>query len=98
NRALGFPREWRPMEVRSATDDQMVFTPEGAWHFIADKLEEGHSLEEVVLNNPKGKHAYVMKIHISADVPHVYVKLQLENGKAIARSFHYSDKNKEQNA
>ena len=32
-----------------------------------------------------------MKIDVGADVPSLYVKLELRAGKIIGRSFHYSE-------
>ena len=67
------------------------FTDAAAWELIADKLEEGHPVEEVSLRKPLGRKGYVMKIHLGGDDPPVYVKLQLGSGKVIGRSFHYSE-------
>jgi hypothetical protein len=69
----------------------MPFTDVGAWHFIADLLERGEPLEEVVLHHPPGAQAYVMRLDLGAALPRLYIKVQLSRGKIIGRSFHYSD-------
>lgn len=88
SRVLGFPRDWKPNEVVNPDDDQ-VFSPAGAWMFIARKLEEGHPYEIVLLKEPPGKKGYVMKIAMGTDKPNLYVKLQLGSGQVVGRSFHY---------
>ncbi|GMV10657.1 MAG: hypothetical protein AMXMBFR55_23910 [Gemmatimonadota bacterium] len=74
----------------------MSFSPVGAWHFIADCLEDlTHPLEEIVLEKPPGARGFVLKIPLpSGDV--LYVKLELSNGKVIGRSFHLSDHKRQQ--
>lgn len=83
------PTDWRPTQVVSA-ESQLPFTPSGAWQLIADKLEEGHPIEEIVLKNPSGKTAFVMKIEAKPGRK-IYIKLQFGNGCVIGRSFHYSE-------
>ncbi len=85
------PTEWRPTEVISP-ESKMPFTPGGAWHLIADKLEEGHPVEEVELRNPSGKTGYVLKIDADQGQK-IYIKLHFGNGCVIGRSFHYSQIN-----
>ena len=68
-----------------------VFTERGAWHFIADVLENGHPVDAVVLENPQGKTGYVMLVDIGPDVPKLYIKFQFGSGTIIGRSFHYSE-------
>ena len=61
SRALGWPRDWRPGSVVNPRDeDQQVFTEPGAWEFIAELLESGHPIEEIELEHPAGKRAYVL--------------------------------------
>jgi len=55
---------------------------------VADLLEVGCSLEEVELESPPGKLAYV--IQTTLNDRQLYVKLELGSGTVIARSFHYS--------
>ena len=68
------------------------FTHEGAWEFIADKLEAGHAVDVVELRKPQGAKGYVMNFRLGPDDPLLYVKLQLGSGTVIGRSFHYSDR------
>ena len=58
---------------------------------IATRLENGEEVEVIELNQPKGAKGYVMLIDLGSDVPDLYVKLQLGNGKIFGRSFHYSE-------
>ena len=91
-RVLGFPRDWSATRVKNPENDGYCFTDAGAWEFIADKLETKHKFEEIVLDNPKGALAIVMKIQLTTSEPLLYVKIQLGVGNmAIGRSFHYSD-------
>ena len=83
------PSDWRPSQVREPSTD-MPYTEVGAWHLIADLLDRGHPLEEIVLCKPPGKRAYVMHVELEPGQPRLYIKLQLGNGKVIGRSFHYS--------
>lgn len=87
-RILGWPRDWRPTQVRDL-ESGMPFTPEGAWEHIADLLDTGVEIETKILDAPEeGKTAYVIT------VPHgdrtLYIKMQLGSGYVIGRSFHYS--------
>lgn len=91
-RSLGFPREWTPEKVKNPEMDGYCFTEVGAWEFVADKLTAGHEFEVMILDNPNGALAIVMKIQLSASDPSLYVKIQLGAGnKALGRSFHYSN-------
>ena len=88
------PTDWRPTEVRdprASESPHQTFTKDGAWEFIASKLEEGHKVEKVQLQQPPGKTGYVMKIELAPDLPTLYVKLELGSGKIWGRSFHYSE-------
>jgi hypothetical protein len=84
------PTDWRPTQVTNPTG-VLPFTPKTVWHFIQDKLAEGHPIEKVQLNNPAGKTGYVMKISTGKGTPEIYIKLQLGSGYIIGRSFHYSE-------
>ncbi len=86
----GMPSDWRPTQTRNPETCD-CFTPNGAWHFIADLLEGGHPFEEITLRNPPGKRAYVIHVNLGQDLPPLYVKLQLGAGKVIGRSFHYAE-------
>ena len=87
------PTDWRPGQVRNPHGilDE-YFTEAGAWDFIATRLDEGHRVEIVELRKPPGAKGYVMKIDIEPGQPQLYVKLQLQSGKIIGRSFHYSNR------
>ena len=85
------PTEWNPTEVRNP--DGILdthFTDSSAWELIASRLEADEPVEVVELRRPPRRTGYVMKLHIEADAPLVYVKLQLGSGMIIGRSFHYS--------
>lgn len=84
------PNDWRPTQVTNPLSG-MPFTPNGAWQFIEEKLEEGHPFEEVALNKPPGKKGYVMKIDLGTNQRMLYVKLQIGSMRVIGRSFHYSE-------
>ncbi len=82
------PVDWRPQTVMNPVDGQ-PFTPEGAWLFIAQLLEnESQPLECIDLEHPPGKKAYVMLV--PTDGREIYIKFQLGSGRILGRSFHYS--------
>ncbi len=66
------------------------FTDSGAWNLIASRLEDGHAVGVMTLDNPRGKTGYVMKIELEPAAPRLYVKVQLHVGRIFGRSFHYS--------
>lgn len=85
------PTHWVPRQVRNPDGElEGCFTNAGAWEFLATKLEAGHPVEIVELKTPPGAKGYVMKIDMEPGQPQLYVKLQLQSGKIIERSFHYS--------
>jgi len=86
---LGWPRDWRPTEVVNPATGE-PFTDMGAWEFVADLLESGHPLEEVILKEPPGKRAYVMRVDLGPGSPQLYIKVRLGSGAIIGRSFHLS--------
>ena len=87
------PTDWRPEQVRNPKGRlDSYFTDASAWEFIAAQIKDGHPVEIVDLNKPKGAKRYVMKINLEADRPQLYVKLQLGSGKIIGPSFHYSER------
>ena len=89
------PYHWVPGQILNPRDG-MFFTPNGAWHLIQEKLEEGHEITEIELDNPPGKSGFTMLIELETDKPPLYVKLQLGSGCVIGRSFHYSTHPKHQ--
>jgi hypothetical protein len=84
------PCKWWPNTVKTRVPD-MYFTEVGAWQFVAECLESGTPIEEVVLRKPEGRKAYVMKVHVLPEHETLYIKLQLGAGAVIGRSFHYSE-------
>lgn len=82
------PCEWRPMTVINLEDGN-PFTPEAAWEFVAEKLEDQtQEAYWVELKKLPGKRAIAMRI-ASGD-REIYVKVQLGSGTIHGRSFHYS--------
>lgn len=86
------PIDWRPYSVKDPRPERFfaTFTKDSCWEFILEKLEEGHEIEEVNLEKPRGSKGYVMKIDMDTKEPQLYIKLQIGIDKAIGRSFHYS--------
>lgn len=85
------PTDWRAQQVINPNDpDQLPFTPNGAWHFIEEQLEQGRPIEAIRLDVPPGKTGYVMLVPVGPNTPDIYIKLQLGSGQVIGRSFHYS--------
>lgn len=66
-----------------------MFTDPGAWEFVVEHLNGGCAIEPVLLEQPPGKIAYVLKLPGGPGRPLVYVKLQPGSGRVIGRSFHY---------
>ncbi len=85
---------WEPGNVNNPQDRYLggKFTEETAWSLIFEKLRDGHAVETMVLDHPPGATGYVMKIRVDANLPRVYVKLELPKNrrKVLGRSFHYS--------
>jgi hypothetical protein len=82
------PTEWQPHTVKDNFGE--FFTDAGAWEFLADLLDAGHMVEEIVLRLPPGRKAYVVKKRIDSVHPEIYIKVRLGSGTIIGRSFHYS--------
>ncbi len=82
------PIDWRPQNVADP-ETGTAFTRDGAWEFIAAKLEdENQSVRWVELRKPPGKKAFEMIVaHSDGDI---YIKFQLGGGTIKGRSFHYS--------
>lgn len=83
---------WEPGRVRNPESgiDDATFTDSSAWDLIASKLEDGHDVEVITLDHPRGRRGYVMKIELEPGVPRLYVKVQLHGNQIFGRSFHYS--------
>lgn len=87
------PTDWRPGAVPNPEGLLLpYFDDHAAWEFIASKLEGGHDVETIVLDQPPGTTGYVMKIDLNPGRPRLYVKLQLGAGVVIGRSFHESER------
>jgi hypothetical protein len=84
------PTRWHPTDVRNPEDPTTTFTDEGAWLLIADLLDSDHPIKSEPLRLPPGKMGYVLLVEIAADLPKLYIKLQVGSGKVIGRSFHLS--------
>ena len=65
-------------------------------HWCAELLESGNEIQEIELDNPRGKTGYVILASGGAQRPDIYIKLQLGSGAVIGRSFHYSEKGQRQ--
>ncbi len=93
-RHLGWPRDWSPGSIRvpKSLDPCDVFTDDGAWQFIADRLEEGCEIEEITMEEADGagRRGYVLRLTGTVGEPEIYVKLQIGRSVVVGRSFHYS--------
>ncbi len=84
------PTHWDPYGVSDPRELGSTFTDDSAWEFIAELLEKETPVEEILLERPSGKTAYVMKVLLSESLPMLYIKIQCGSGCVIGRSFHYS--------
>lgn len=83
------PSDWSPRSVTDPSSGQ-AFSDDGAWHFIADMLEQGHEVQAVTLRKPVGKIAYVMLIDVPSRSTKIYIKIQPMGDHVRGRSFHPS--------
>lgn len=83
------PCRWEPTTVINP-EVGIPFSDISAWHFVAQLADDGHELEEIVLDQPAGETAYVILTPLQVNVPLLYVKIQLKRGYIFGRSFHYS--------
>jgi hypothetical protein len=83
------PSRWGPTSI---TDPRSgcPFTEDGAWEYIISSLEGGAELEEIILEKPPGRSAYVFFLE-SKFKEKIYVKLQICGDYVRGRSFHYSE-------
>ena len=92
------PCDWCPWRVKQPNTEDLPFSPDAAWEFIADLLEDiaGQAVEEITLENPAGRTAYVMKYSFPEGT--VYIKVHFDKGRQNiqGRSFHYSDQGTKQ--
>lgn len=82
------PCVFNPEQVEN--ESGFAFSPEGAWQFIANKIEDGEPLEEKRLDIPPGEIAYVMQVDLKNGNARIYIKVQLLGNGILCRSFHYS--------
>ena len=87
----------RPTEVLNP-ECNIPFTDISAWHFVADRLEEGCAVAIVILRKPPDKIGYEMRLPGSLGQPQIYVKVRLHGNRIIGRSFHNSTREAGQNA
>lgn len=88
-RSRKMPCRWQPTTVTNP-EIGIPFNDITAWHYIAKLAEDGCKLEEKVLEQPSGDKAYVISVPLEANMPELYIKIQLRNGNIFGRSFHYS--------
>jgi len=80
------PCDWAPHQVLNTTD--MPFSDAGAWELIANLLEGGHPFTSVTLRKPPGDVGYETKVTLRANLPLLYIKIQVKFGRIVGRSFH----------
>ena len=85
----GLPSDWRPYTVRNP-ESGLPFTEASVWDLVAQLFEEGHPMQEVVLDHPKGARGFVLLVDLDGSDQTLYVKVQLGARCVIGRSFHYS--------
>jgi hypothetical protein len=81
------PCDWSPSSILNPLTG-IPFTDESAWNLICDLLEREHRFDEVELRKPPGALAYAATVRLQADLPPIYIKIQLRHGKVWGRSFH----------
>ena len=84
------PCDWRPHQVLRP-ESGLPFDDAGAWNFVADLLEAGHEVTEIVMEQPLGQVGYAMLIDGHSSCPKIYVKLTLSSSMVNGRSFHDSE-------
>lgn len=85
------PCDWRPRQV-AHPESGLPFTDVGAWNFIADLLESGHDVREMVMQKPPGKTGYEILADGYVGCPQIYIKLTLSSNLVNGRSFHNSER------
>lgn len=85
------PVVWKPTEVVNP-ESGICFTDTTAWHFIADRVEEGCDMYEVELRKPSGALAYELHLSGAPGCPPIYIKFRLVQNEIRGRSFHNSTK------
>lgn len=82
------PTKWHPTSLCDPRSG-VPFTEDSCWGFIAEAIQNGAAVEEMVLKMPPGKRGFVLKL-AGHDGIAIYVKLQLLADKVMGRSFHES--------
>ena len=90
-RSKEMPCVWHPMTVNNP-ETGIPFTDISAWHHIAHLASSGTAITEILMEKPPGEVGYEMISPLEANMPDLYVKVQLKRGKIWGRSFHYSDR------
>lgn len=83
------PVVWKPNEVINP-ESGIPFTDITAWHFLADRVEAGCRITQVVLRKPPGEIGYELYLPGAAHCPAVYAKVCIKRGRILGRSFHNS--------
>ena len=64
------PTDWRPEQVPNPEGLLLpCFDDRSAWELVASRLESGHEVETVTLEDPPDKTGYVMKIDLNPGRP-----------------------------
>ena len=84
------PCDWRPRQVLQP-ESGLSFTDVSAWNFIADLLDLGHAVSEILMKKPPGQIGYVLIAKGYTDCPNIYIKLTLSSNMVNGRSFHYCE-------
>ena len=81
------PTDWRPEQIIDPRTG-LPFTTDGAWDFVAEKLEDDKTIiNEITMRKPRGKKGY--EFHVDVEKGVIYIKMQFgSGGKIIGRSFH----------
>ena len=95
------PTDWNPYAVPNPKSELKTFTEDSAWWLIEDvllsDLEVGPMMQTVELDKPPGAMGIAILIDIDHPDAYLYVKVQMAaSGKVVGRSFHLSEKGKEQ--
>jgi hypothetical protein len=85
------PCDWRPRQM-AHPQTGLPFTDVGAWNFIAELLESGCDVAEIVMQKPRGKTGYEILVAGPVGCPEIYIKLTLSSNMVHGRSFHYSER------
>jgi hypothetical protein len=85
----GLPSDWRPYTVTNP-ESSLPFTEASAWELLVQLLEEGHPIQETVLDHPPGARGFVLLVDMEGSNQTLYVKVQRGASYVIGRSFHYS--------